>query len=50
VGLYVFKAIDTRDLPVIAATALFAVVVYLVTSLVTDLLLVRIDPSRKATT
>mgnify|MGYP000845829285 FL=1 len=50
VGLYVVKAIDTRDLPVIAATALFAVVVYLVTSLVTDLLLVRIDPSRKATT
>lgn len=50
VGLYVVKAIDTRDLPVVAATALFAVVVYLVTSLVTDLLLVRIDPSRKATT
>lgn len=48
VGLYVVRAIESRDLPVVAATALFAVVVYLVTSLATDLLLARIDPARKA--
>lgn len=48
VGLYVVRAIESRDLPVVAATALFAVVVYIVTSLVTDLLLARIDPARKA--
>lgn len=49
VGLYVVQAIESRDLPVVAAAALFSVVIYLATSFVTDLLLAHIDPARKAT-
>ncbi len=48
VGLYTVQAIETRDLPVVAATAIFAVVAYLPVSFVTDVALIVVDPRRRA--
>ncbi|PID86894.1 MAG: glutathione ABC transporter permease [Chloroflexi bacterium] len=45
VGLYVVKAIEVRDLPVVADTTMFAVVVYILVSFLTDLILERIEPN-----
>lgn len=50
VGLYTVQAIETRDLPVVAATAVFAVVAYLVVSFLTDVTLTAADPRRRAGT
>ncbi len=45
VGLYVVQAIETRDLPVVAGTTMFAVVIYIVVSFITDTILQRIQPN-----
>ncbi|QNG55732.1 ABC transporter permease [Pseudonocardia petroleophila] len=44
VGRYTVEAIDARDMPVVVGFTLVAVVVYVVTSLVVDLLCALIDP------
>ncbi|PIE19654.1 MAG: hypothetical protein CSA64_05125 [Arachnia propionica] len=45
VGLYVVQAIEKRDLPVVAGTTMFAVVVYIAVSFLTDMILERIEPN-----
>ncbi|WP_218604573.1 ABC transporter permease [Pseudonocardia abyssalis] len=44
VGRYTVEAIDARDMPVVVGFTLVAVVVYVVTSLVVDLVCTLIDP------
>ncbi|ONH27570.1 ABC transporter permease [Pseudofrankia asymbiotica] len=44
VGKYAVQAIDARDLPVVVAYTMIAVVTYVVASLVVDLIVASIDP------
>lgn len=44
VGRYVVQAISSRDMPVVAGFTLLAVMTYVVTSLVVDLLVTLLDP------
>lgn len=48
VGLYTVEAIANRDLPVVAATTVYAVAVYMLVSSSTDIALRLIDPQRTA--
>lgn len=47
VGLYTVQAIENRDLPVVAATTVYAVFVYMTVNFCTDSLLAVIDPTRR---
>ncbi|WP_218590584.1 ABC transporter permease [Pseudonocardia oceani] len=48
IGRYTVEAIDARDMPVVVGFTLVAVVVYVVTSLVVDLVCTLIDPRLRA--
>ena len=50
VGEYTVQAIGARDLPVVVAYTMLAVLAYVVTSLLIDLLLAAIDPRLRVTT
>lgn len=49
VGRYTVEAIQVRDMPVVTAFTMIAVLIYVVASLLVDLLVILIDPRQRAT-